>query len=166
MRRRFRPTSPAALHHPPIFAEKSFKYNHFTEMCCGTEAGSYLRLIDSCITQLKAQRPSTTCIESKQEEKKRNRWGVWPCRWQLVSSHPGGNPGANLKSISHRCHPILVAFVWELTKETIYLPLGCHQGGAAEQWKLQHGARCVCPAGNATDNWGPPPEDGGTLPIP
>ena len=25
---------------------------HFTEMCCGTEAGSYLRLIDSCITQL------------------------------------------------------------------------------------------------------------------
>ena len=28
--------------------------------------------------------------------------------------HPGGNPGANLKSISHRCHPILVAFVWEL----------------------------------------------------
>jgi len=25
--------------------------------------------------------------------------------------HPGGNPGANLKSISHRCHPILVAFV-------------------------------------------------------
>ena len=46
-------------------------------------------------------------------------------------SHPGGNPGANLKSISHRCHPILVAFVWELTKETIDLPLGCHQGGLA-----------------------------------
>jgi hypothetical protein len=43
--------------------------------------------------------------------------------------HPGGNPGANLKSISHRCHPILVAFVWELTKETINLPLGCPQGG-------------------------------------
>jgi len=39
--------------------------------------------------------------------------------------HPGGNPGANLKSISHRCHPILVAFLWELTKETIDLPLGC-----------------------------------------
>ena len=43
--------------------------------------------------------------------------------------HPGGNPGANLKSISHRCHPILVAFVCELTKETIDLPLGCLQGG-------------------------------------
>jgi len=26
--------------------------NHFAEMCCGTEAGSYLRLIDLCITQL------------------------------------------------------------------------------------------------------------------
>jgi len=28
---------------------------------------SYLRLIDSCITQLKAQRPSRTCNESKEE---------------------------------------------------------------------------------------------------
>jgi len=43
--------------------------------------------------------------------------------------HPGGNPGANPKSISHRCHPILVAFVRELTKETTHLPLGCLQGG-------------------------------------
>ena len=45
-------------------------------------------------------------------------------------NHPGGNPGANLKSISNRCHPILVAFVWELNKETINFPLGCLQGGA------------------------------------
>jgi len=35
---------------------------------CGTEAGSYVRLIDSCITQLKAQGPSRTCNESKEEE--------------------------------------------------------------------------------------------------
>jgi len=48
--------------------------------------------------------------------------------------HPRGNPEANLKSISHRCHPILVAFVWELTKETIYLPLGCLQGGLRLGW--------------------------------
>ena len=34
-----------------------------------SEAGSYLRLIDSCITQLKAQGPSRTCNESKEEEK-------------------------------------------------------------------------------------------------
>jgi len=33
-----------------------------------SEAGSYLRHIDSCITQLKAQGPSRTCIESKEEE--------------------------------------------------------------------------------------------------
>jgi len=32
------------------------------------EAGSYLRLIDSCITQSKAQGPSRTCNESKEEE--------------------------------------------------------------------------------------------------
>ena len=44
-------------------------------------------------------------------------------------THPGGNPGANLKSISHRCYLLKVAFVWELTEETIVLPLGCLQGG-------------------------------------
>ena len=38
------------------------------KMCCGTEAGLYLRLINSCITQLKAQGPSRTCNESKEEE--------------------------------------------------------------------------------------------------
>ena len=41
---------------------------HFTEMCSGSEAGSYLRLRDSCITQLKAQGPFRTCNESKEEE--------------------------------------------------------------------------------------------------
>ena len=35
-------------------------------MCCGTEAGSYLRLIDSC----KAQGPFRTWNESKEEEEK------------------------------------------------------------------------------------------------
>ena len=34
------------------------------------EWSGYLRLIDSCITQLKAQGPSRTCNESKEEEKK------------------------------------------------------------------------------------------------
>ena len=37
-------------------------------MCSGTEAGLYLRLTDSCITQLKAQGPCRTCTESKKEE--------------------------------------------------------------------------------------------------
>ena len=37
-------------------------------MCSGSEAGSYLRLVDSCITHLKAQGPSRTCNESKEEE--------------------------------------------------------------------------------------------------
>ena len=44
-------------------------------MCCGTEAGSYLRLIDSCITQLKVQGPSRTCNESKEEEEDGRRSG-------------------------------------------------------------------------------------------
>ena len=49
-----------------------------------------------------------------------------PCGLAHLSLlHPGGNSGENLKSISHRCHLILVAFVWELTEETIDLPLAC-----------------------------------------
>ena len=40
------------------------------ERGCGTEAGAYLRPIDSCITQLKVQGPSRTCNESKEEEEK------------------------------------------------------------------------------------------------
>ena len=37
-------------------------------VCVSSEAGSYPRLIDCCITQLKAQGPSRTCNESKEEE--------------------------------------------------------------------------------------------------
>ena len=44
--------------------------DHFTEMCSGSEAGSFLWLIDSCITLLKAQEPSGTCNESKAEEER------------------------------------------------------------------------------------------------
>ena len=47
----------------------------------------------------------------------------------LSHTHPGGNPGATLKSISHRCHLFEVVFVWELTEETRHLLLGCLQGG-------------------------------------
>ena len=42
-----------------------FKNNYVAEMCSGSQAGSYLRLIDSCITQLNAQGPSRTCDVSK-----------------------------------------------------------------------------------------------------
>jgi hypothetical protein len=47
-----------------------------------------------------------------------------------LSTRPGGNPGANLKSTSHRCYLFEEAFVWDLSKETIHLPLGCLQGGS------------------------------------
>ena len=50
-------------------------------------------------------------------------------RVKALTAHPGGNPGANLESISHRCYIFEEAFVWELTKENIVLPLGCLQGG-------------------------------------
>ena len=42
-------------------------------MCSGSEAGSYLRLIESGITQVKAQGTSGTCKESKADENIRAR---------------------------------------------------------------------------------------------
>ena len=52
----------------PVRHSSQFKNNHSTEMCSGSEAGSYLRFIDSCVTRLKAQGPARTCNESKEEE--------------------------------------------------------------------------------------------------
>ena len=51
----------------PTLRRLSHRSHYFTEMCSGSEAGSYLRLIDSCITQLKAQGPSRTWNERKEE---------------------------------------------------------------------------------------------------
>ena len=45
-------------------------------MSSGSEAGSNLRLIDSCITQLKDQGPSRTCDESKEEEEEEGGEGA------------------------------------------------------------------------------------------
>ena len=46
------------------------KNNRFTATCNGSEAGSYPRRIDPCMTQLNAQGPSRTCKESKEEAEK------------------------------------------------------------------------------------------------
>jgi hypothetical protein len=51
-----------------------------------------------------------------------------------VLLHLGVEFRANHKSISHRCHLFEVASVWELTQETIYLPLGCPQGGLLREY--------------------------------
>jgi len=58
------------------------------------------------------------------------RTAHWLYSVNKYATHPGVELRANLKSISHRCHLFEVAFVWELTKETIQLPLGCIQGGS------------------------------------
>ena len=46
-----------------------------SEPCSASEAGSYLRLIDSCFTQLQAHGPSKTCEGSKDEEEQSQRTG-------------------------------------------------------------------------------------------
>ena len=48
--------------------------------------------------------------------------------------HLGGNPGANLRSISRRCHLFEVALVWELVKKPSICPWvaasAAHENGA------------------------------------
>ena len=63
--------------------------DHSTEMCSASEAGSYLRLIDSCITQRKAQGPSRTCDESNEDD------DVFPetsARYRAVEPEPWLQP--------------------------------------------------------------------------
>ena len=60
----------------------------------------------------------------------------------LFGRHLGGNPVADLKSISHRCYLREVAFEKELTKNNMYLPLGCLQGGVSCELRVgEWGAR-------------------------
>ena len=56
---------------------------------------TYLRLIDSCITQLKAQGPSRTCNESKEEEEEEVQGLGSGCGVHPVDSHArrGVEPG-------------------------------------------------------------------------
>jgi len=36
--------------------------------------------------------------------------------------YPEGNPGADLRSISHRCYLREISFAWDLTEETYICP--------------------------------------------
>jgi len=106
-------------------------------MCSGSEAGSYLMLIDSCITQLKAQGPSRPCHESKEEEEEEDYHpqlsspdGAWAsctnARSVLLLTALEVTQG----QILSQSPTDATRFWWELTKETIDLHLGCIQGGA------------------------------------
>ena len=63
-------------------------------------------------------------------ERARKRVRVYIYLYTANMAHlPGDELRANLKSIAHSCFLFEVAFVWELPRETIHLPLGCLQGG-------------------------------------
>jgi len=99
------------------------KNSHFTEMCCGTEAGSCLRLINSCITQLKAQGPSRTCNESR-EEKQGCRIDHWSNR---------GSKCPRLQGAGFRVdnHPTLEATQGQIDGFLSQRPYKCHQNRVA-----------------------------------
>ena len=52
-------------------------------------------------------------------------------------SHPGVEMRAKRQSIFHRCHLFEVAFVWELTEETIHLPRCCFHVKRTHRQKLK-----------------------------
>ena len=58
----------------------------------------------------------------------------------IMQHHPAGNPGVNIKSVSHRCLLREVSFEWESTKETIYLPPGL----SAERGANRKASCCAC----------------------
>ena len=57
----------ANAHGTCVGVQALFMDNCFIVMCSGSEAGSYLRCIDSWITQLKVQGPCRVCNERKEE---------------------------------------------------------------------------------------------------
>ena len=63
-------TSPHTLSWRASRALLCSQRGHVTSTRPNPEAGSYLRRIDFCITQLKAQSPSRTCNESQKGERK------------------------------------------------------------------------------------------------
>ena len=76
-------------------------------MCCDDEAGSYVRLIDSCITQLKAHGPSRACNESEEEEKKQTLFqNSTPKSPRAQGRYQG--PGSTHPPLSTRC-PIMIS---------------------------------------------------------
>ena len=84
-----------------------FKNNYFAEICSGFEVGSYLRLIDSCVTQLRAQGPSRTCNESKEEEEE------YPVpQRQNLPSQVGREREFFIDNLLVRAHFIIVMIRW------------------------------------------------------
>ena len=67
---------------PPTIPQLSIKEQPLTELCSGSEAGAYLRLIDPCITQLKAQGSETCNLNREEEEEVVGAYG-----------YPGGGGG-------------------------------------------------------------------------
>ena len=61
-------------------------------MCSGSKEGLYLRVIDSCITQLKGQKPSRTFTKSKEEEEKK-----YQPRSEVAADLKGHEDGAVLR---------------------------------------------------------------------
>ena len=67
---KYEPSSePLHISGPSIHARVALHAGARAQRSNGSEAGSYLRLIDPCITQLKAQGTSGTCNESNEEDR-------------------------------------------------------------------------------------------------
>ena len=76
---------------------------------------------------------SKWCFKNNARTKNQDRLLALPTRI-AQRDHSGGNPGINIKAISHRYYLFEVRSVYELTKETIGLPLGCLRAERNVSW--------------------------------
>ena len=99
-------------------------------MCSGSEEGSYLRLIDVCITQHTAQGPSKTCNASKEEEGASGRGGVH-CgrRMRLCSLRL---PTSSRPAAPHACLP-----PWRQPRcKSMVSLVNSHTNATSKRWHL------------------------------
>ena len=132
---------------PSRSARMRFKVHTVSCQCVrsGSEAGSYLRLIDGCITQLKAQGPSRNCNERKEEV-------------PVIDSGLGGVPREQKKLKGHLPRVIYHQIYW-YTKIKLRATPGHTQEFAWRQFSRFVGEtrqRCIPPAATTTGDTSPP----------
>ena len=134
----------------------------WSEMCSGSEAGSYLRRIDFFITPLKAQGPSRTCNESKEEKKPWSRavpmYPSGPMEprvqrdWYFIAEQPAPE--------THVAHPegcaalrIVLVTVPRVSRSCEHFPDGfdlhspvSRGGGCIAPYRRHATMRCLCVA--------------------
>ena len=127
---------PVSSHKTTHTHTQTYTHTHtrtHTHTCIHTYTHNTTRQAASAVVSAVQARPGPFQIDPKNSSGERStvsllvrvvrRMGVAWHHLRMRRTPPGGNPQANLESISHICYLREVASEWNLTKETIYFPL-------------------------------------------